>query len=78
MSPNHLESLKFVNCQRSHINLLCMVVGLTGFRRLRNNAFSGNLNMTGGVGPQLTYIDLQDNDISAVSLGDPGYTNTLV
>ncbi|XP_031395546.1 probable leucine-rich repeat receptor-like protein kinase At5g49770 [Punica granatum] len=46
--------------------------------KLRNNVFSGDLNMSDGVSPLLTLVDLQDNNISSVTLGSPGYTNTLM
>lgn len=48
-------------------------------RKLRNNAFSGVLNMTGdAIGSELQLIDLENNEISSVDLGDPGYSNTLM
>ncbi|XP_031396981.1 probable leucine-rich repeat receptor-like protein kinase At5g49770 [Punica granatum] len=45
---------------------------------LRNNAFSGSLNITTGVSAELTLVDLQDNNISSIVLGYPYYANTLM
>lgn len=78
-SFNHLENDNVLNHQMSCVNLFStsLLVRL-GFRKLRNNAFFGNLNLSGGVSPKLTLVDLQGNDISAVTMGYPGYTNTLM
>ncbi|CAH8330538.1 unnamed protein product [Eruca vesicaria subsp. sativa] len=45
--------------------------------KLRKNAFNGTLSLGDTVGPQLQLVDLQDNDISSVTLSS-GYTNTLI
>ncbi|KAL3838501.1 hypothetical protein ACJIZ3_023092 [Penstemon smallii] len=45
--------------------------------KLRNNAFSDNLNMSVGFSQQLQLIDLESNDISSVTLGST-YKNTLM
>ncbi|KAL8099389.1 leucine-rich repeat receptor protein kinase HPCA1 [Apium graveolens] len=45
--------------------------------KLRNNAFDETLNMSSSIGQQLQLIDLQDNNISFVTLGS-GYKNTLM
>lgn len=46
-------------------------------RKLRNNAFDKTLNMSSSISQQLQLIDLQDNNISFVTLGS-GYKNTLM
>lgn len=46
-------------------------------RRLKKNAFNGTLSLGDTVGPELQLVDLQDNDISSVTLSS-GYTNTLM
>ncbi|XP_030456003.2 leucine-rich repeat receptor protein kinase HPCA1 [Syzygium oleosum] len=46
--------------------------------KLRNNAFNGTLNIGDNISPQLQLVDLQNNEISSVTLGSPGYTNTLM
>ena len=55
------------------------VVLLASFfhRKLRNNAFDNTLNMSISISQQLQLIDLQDNNISFVTLGS-GYKNTLM
>ncbi|GMI78584.1 Vascular-Related RLK 1 [Hibiscus trionum] len=45
--------------------------------KLRNNAFNGTLNLGDSVGTQLELVDLQNNQISSITLGS-GYTNTLI
>ncbi|CAH2067915.1 unnamed protein product [Thlaspi arvense] len=45
--------------------------------KLRKNAFNGTLSLGDTVGPELQLVDLQDNDISSVTLSS-GYTNTLI
>ncbi|OMO77624.1 hypothetical protein COLO4_25068 [Corchorus olitorius] len=45
--------------------------------KLRNNAFNGTLNMGDSVGNQLQLVDLQNNEISSITLGS-GYANTLM
>ncbi|KAK6277068.1 hypothetical protein POUND7_017391, partial [Theobroma cacao] len=45
--------------------------------KLRNNAFNGTLNLGDKVGTQLKLVDLQNNQISSITLGS-GYTNTLI
>ncbi|XVF63454.1 hypothetical protein PTKIN_Ptkin09bG0088200 [Pterospermum kingtungense] len=45
--------------------------------KLRNNAFNGTLNLGDSVGTQLQLVDLQNNEISSITLGS-GYTNTLI
>ncbi|KAL4204739.1 hypothetical protein AMTRI_Chr01g111360 [Amborella trichopoda] len=45
--------------------------------RLRNNGFNVTLNMGNGISPELKLVDLQNNDIPAVTVG-PGYKNTLI
>ncbi|CAH8258712.1 unnamed protein product [Arabidopsis lyrata] len=45
--------------------------------KLKKNAFNGTLSLGDTVGPQLQLVDLQDNDISSVTLSS-GYTNTLI
>jgi hypothetical protein len=45
--------------------------------RLKKNAFNGTLSLGDTVGPELQLVDLQDNDISSVTLSS-GYTNTLI
>ncbi|XP_024009036.1 probable leucine-rich repeat receptor-like protein kinase At5g49770 isoform X2 [Eutrema salsugineum] len=45
--------------------------------KLKNNAFNGTLSLGDTIGPQLQLVDLQDNDISSVTLSS-GYTNTLI
>ncbi|KAJ4832493.1 hypothetical protein Tsubulata_000041 [Turnera subulata] len=44
---------------------------------LKNNAFNGTLNMGDSVGTELQLVDLQNNQISSVTL-TTAYTNTLV
>ncbi|KAM3205084.1 leucine-rich repeat receptor protein kinase HPCA1 [Capsicum annuum] len=45
--------------------------------KMRNNAFNDTLNMGGISGRQLTLVDLQNNEISSITLGS-GYKNTLI
>ncbi|KAA8517588.1 hypothetical protein F0562_015062 [Nyssa sinensis] len=45
--------------------------------KLRNNAFNDTLNMGNSISQQLRLVDLQNNQISSVTLGS-GYTNTLI
>ncbi|KAK9033018.1 hypothetical protein V6N11_018057 [Hibiscus sabdariffa] len=45
--------------------------------KLRNNAFNGTLNLGDSIGTQLQLVDLQNNQISSITLGS-GYTNTLI
>ncbi|GMI89829.1 Vascular-Related RLK 1 [Hibiscus trionum] len=45
--------------------------------KLRNNAFNGTLNLGDSVGSQLQLVDLQNNQISSITLGS-GYTDTLI
>ncbi|KAL2227850.1 probable leucine-rich repeat receptor-like protein kinase At5g49770 [Sesamum indicum] len=45
--------------------------------KLRNNAFSDKLDMSGNIGQQLQLVDLEYNKISSVTLGS-GYRNTLM
>ncbi|XP_010537840.1 PREDICTED: probable leucine-rich repeat receptor-like protein kinase At5g49770 [Tarenaya hassleriana] len=45
--------------------------------KLKKNALNGTLSLGDTVGSQLELVDLQDNDISSVTLSS-GYTNTLV
>ncbi|XP_021299996.1 probable leucine-rich repeat receptor-like protein kinase At5g49770 [Herrania umbratica] len=45
--------------------------------KLRNNAFNGTLDLGDNVGTQLQLVDLQNNQISSITLGS-GYTNTLI
>ncbi|CAM8924578.1 unnamed protein product [Rhodiola kirilowii] len=45
--------------------------------RLKNNAFSGTLNMGNSISQQLSLIDLENNNISTVVVG-PGYTKQLI
>uniref|UniRef100_A0A5B7ANY1 non-specific serine/threonine protein kinase n=1 Tax=Davidia involucrata TaxID=16924 RepID=A0A5B7ANY1_DAVIN len=45
--------------------------------KLRNNAFNDTLNMGKSISQQLQLVDLQNNQISAVTLGS-GYSNTLI
>ncbi|XP_028081351.1 probable leucine-rich repeat receptor-like protein kinase At5g49770 [Camellia sinensis] len=45
--------------------------------KLRNNAFNDTLNMGNSISQQLQLVDLQNNQISTVTLGS-GYTNTLI
>ncbi|KAJ9179724.1 hypothetical protein P3X46_008058 [Hevea brasiliensis] len=44
---------------------------------LKNNAFSGQLDMGESLGPQLQLVDLQNNNISSVTL-TAQYTSTLI
>ncbi|KAJ9185502.1 hypothetical protein P3X46_005132 [Hevea brasiliensis] len=44
---------------------------------LKNNAFSGQLDMGESLGPKLQLVDLQNNDISSVTL-TAQYTSTLI
>lgn len=46
-------------------------------RKLRNNAFNETLSMGTSVGPQLQLVDLQNNQISSVTVGSE-YKNTLM
>ncbi|KAL4309717.1 hypothetical protein GQ457_01G025060 [Hibiscus cannabinus] len=46
-------------------------------QKLQNNAFNGILNLGDSVGNQLQLVNLQNNQISSITLG-PGYTNTLI
>ncbi|KAK4383027.1 putative leucine-rich repeat receptor-like protein kinase [Sesamum angolense] len=45
--------------------------------KLRNNAIGDKLDMSGNIGQQLQLVDLEDNNISSVTLGS-GYRNTLM
>ncbi|GAA0142250.1 transmembrane signal receptor [Lithospermum erythrorhizon] len=45
--------------------------------KLRNNAFNETLNMGSSISQQLQLVDLQNNDISSVTLGS-GYKNSLI
>ncbi|KAL0302952.1 UNVERIFIED_CONTAM: putative leucine-rich repeat receptor-like protein kinase [Sesamum radiatum] len=45
--------------------------------KLRNNAFGDKLDMSGNIGQQLQLVDLENNNISSVTLGS-GYKNTLM
>ncbi|GLT74642.1 hypothetical protein SLA2020_464290 [Shorea laevis] len=45
--------------------------------KLRNNALNGTLDFGDNIGPQLELVDLQNNQISSITLGS-GYTNTLI
>ncbi|KAG2664340.1 hypothetical protein I3760_16G078100 [Carya illinoinensis] len=45
--------------------------------KLKNNAFNDTLNMGKNIGPQLQLVDLQNNDISNVTLTS-GYTKILI
>ncbi|GKV35136.1 hypothetical protein SLEP1_g43445 [Rubroshorea leprosula] len=45
--------------------------------KLRNNALNGTLDFGDNIGPQLELVDLQNNQISLITLGS-GYTNTLI
>ncbi|XP_059640750.1 leucine-rich repeat receptor protein kinase HPCA1 [Cornus florida] len=45
--------------------------------KLRNNAFNDTLNMGNSISEQLQLVDLQNNEISKVTL-DSGYKNTLI
>ncbi|KAI4324569.1 hypothetical protein MLD38_030047 [Melastoma candidum] len=46
--------------------------------KLRNNNLNGTLNMGDNISPQLQLVDLLNNDVSSLTLGSPGYTNTLI
>ncbi|KAM3281629.1 hypothetical protein P3S67_027275 [Capsicum chacoense] len=46
-------------------------------RKPRNNAFNGTLNTGGISGRQFTLVDLQNNEISSITLGS-GYKNALI
>ncbi|GLU06661.1 hypothetical protein SLE2022_236680 [Rubroshorea leprosula] len=45
--------------------------------KLRNNALNGTLDFGDNIGPQLELVDLQNNQISLITVGS-GYTNTLI
>ncbi|XP_058210914.1 leucine-rich repeat receptor protein kinase HPCA1 [Rhododendron vialii] len=45
--------------------------------KLRNNAFNNTLIMGNSIGQQLQLVDLQNNQISTITLGS-GFTNTLI
>ncbi|KAG7941938.1 hypothetical protein I3843_16G073900 [Carya illinoinensis] len=45
--------------------------------KLKNNAFNDTLNMGENIGPQLQLVDLQNNDISSITLTS-GYTKILI
>ncbi|KAI4295233.1 hypothetical protein L6164_035300 [Bauhinia variegata] len=45
--------------------------------KLRNNSLNNTLDMGDSISPQLQLVDLQDNQISSVTLSS-GYTNTLI
>lgn len=45
-------------------------------RKLKNNSFNGTLDMGENVSQQLQLVDLENNDISAITLGSR-YSNTL-
>lgn len=47
------------------------------YRKLRNNAFNNTLMMGNSIGQQLQLVDLQNNQISTITLGS-GFTNTLM
>lgn len=49
----------------------------TYVRKLRNNKFNETLDMGKNIGQQLQLVDLQNNEISAVTVGS-GYDNTLM
>lgn len=46
-------------------------------RKLRNNAFGSKLDMSGNISQQLQLIDLENNDISSVTIGSE-YKSTLL
>lgn len=46
-------------------------------RKLRSNAFSETLDMRGYIGEQLQVIDLENNDIASVMLGNK-FTSILM
>lgn len=46
-------------------------------RKLRNNAFGSKLEMSGNISQQLQLIDLENNDISSVTIGSE-YKSTLL
>lgn len=46
-------------------------------RKLRNNAFSGQLDMSRNISLQLQLTDLQDNDIQSVTLSSENNTTLL-
>lgn len=46
-------------------------------RKLRNNAFSGQLDMSRNISLQLQLTDLQDNDILSVTLSSENNTTLL-
>ncbi|KAH9674150.1 protein kinase domain-containing protein [Citrus sinensis] len=46
--------------------------------KLRNNAFNNTLDMGNAVGPQLQLVDLQNNQISAITLGSGIKNYTLI
>lgn len=45
--------------------------------KLRNNALNATLNLGDNIGSQLELVDLQNNEISSITLGSE-YTNTLI
>lgn len=47
-------------------------------RKLRNNAFNNTLDMGNAVGPLLQLVDLQNNQISAITLGSGIKNYTLM
>lgn len=46
-------------------------------RKLRNNAFGEKLDMSGNISQQLQLVDLENNDISSVTIGSE-YKSTLL
>ncbi|CAK9175089.1 unnamed protein product, partial [Ilex paraguariensis] len=45
--------------------------------KLRNNSFNGTLNMGSSISQQLQLVDLENNNISSVTLSS-GYANALI
>ncbi|RXI01647.1 hypothetical protein DVH24_014996 [Malus domestica] len=46
--------------------------------KLKNNAFNDTFNMGDYISPQLTLVDLQNNQIQRITLGYDEYKNTLI
>ncbi|KAF3632906.1 hypothetical protein FXO38_25874 [Capsicum annuum] len=73
-----MNSLNYLN----NLNNLCRKPRNNAFngtlnRKPRNNAFNGTLNTGGISGRQFTLVDLQNNEISSITLGS-GYKNALI
>ncbi|KAM3235668.1 hypothetical protein P3L10_015705 [Capsicum annuum] len=74
---NNLTSVVELNLAHNELKPRNNAFNGTLNRKPRNNAFNGTLNTGGISGRQFTLVDLQNNEISSITLGS-GYKNALI